>query len=56
MNATGSPAGASFYALGPEFEWLASAWEGFARDLAETSGTLRHIVSVAAADPVLAAE
>jgi hypothetical protein len=49
-------AGASFYALGPEFEWLASAWDGFARELAEISGTLRHIVETAAADPQLAAE
>ena len=55
-DAGGQPAGASFYALGPEFEWLASAWDGFARDLAEASGTLRHIVGVASADPVLAAE
>lgn len=50
------PAGASFYALGPEFDWLASAWDGFARDLAETGGTLRHIVAAAAADPQLVAE
>ncbi len=48
--------GASFYALGPEFEWLASAWDGFARDLAETSGTLRHIAEAVAADPRLVAE
>ena len=50
------PAGASFYALGPEFEWLASAWDSFARDLAETSGTLRHIACVASADRDFAAE
>jgi hypothetical protein len=52
----GPAAGASFYALGPEFDWLASAWDGFARDLADTGGTLRHVVAAAAADPRLAAE
>ena len=52
----GPAAGASFYALGAEFDWLASAWDGFARDLAETGGTLRHVVAAAAADPRLAAE
>jgi cell wall-associated NlpC family hydrolase len=52
---TGDPS-TSFYALGPEFEWLASAWDGFARDLAETGGTLRHITEATAADPAVAAE
>ena len=51
-----APEGASFYALGPEFEWLASAWDGFARELAEISSTLRHIVEAATADPRLAPE
>lgn len=51
-----APAGASFYALGPEFEWLASAWDGFAQELAQVSSTLRHIVEAATADPRLAAE
>lgn len=56
MSADTEASGASFYALGPEFEWLASAWDGFARELAEISSTLRHIVEAAAADPRLAAE
>ncbi|NUR32336.1 MAG: hypothetical protein HOV83_41900 [Catenulispora sp.] len=56
MNAEPSAAGASFYALGPEFEWLASAWEGFARELAEIGGMLRHVAEAAAADSQLAAE
>jgi hypothetical protein len=51
-----APAGASFYALGPEFEWLASAWDGFAQELAQVSSMLRHIVEAASADPQLAAE
>ena len=49
-------AGASFYALGPEFEWLASAWDGFARELTAAGGALRHVVEAAAADSQLAAE
>jgi hypothetical protein len=53
---SGNPGSTSFYALGPEFEWLASAWDGFARDLAETGGTLRHVAEATAADPALAAE
>jgi len=56
MKAEQPTTGASFYALGPEFEWLASAWDGFARELAEVSTTLRHIYEAAAADPQLAAE
>ncbi|MEY9859930.1 hypothetical protein ABH935_005564 [Catenulispora sp. GAS73] len=49
-------AGASFYALGPEFEWLAAAWDGFAHELGEVGSTLRHVVEAATADPQLAAE
>jgi hypothetical protein len=49
-------ASTSFYALGPEFEWLASAWDGFARDLTDTGGSLRQLCAVTAADPALAAE
>jgi len=49
-------AGASFYALGPEFEWLAAAWDGFAHELTDVSSTLRHVVQAATADPQLAAE
>ncbi|MBS2535564.1 hypothetical protein KGQ20_22645 [Catenulispora sp. NF23] len=56
MSTEKEAAGASFYALGPEFEWLASAWDGFARELAEVSTTLRHVVEAATADPQLAAE
>ncbi|WP_194896473.1 hypothetical protein [Catenulispora pinisilvae] len=56
MSIEKESAGASFYALGPEFEWLASAWDGFARELAEVSTTLRHVVEAATADPQLAAE
>jgi cell wall-associated NlpC family hydrolase len=55
-TAAGPADGASFYALGPEFDWLASAWDGFARDLAETGVALRHIAAATAADPHLAAE
>jgi cell wall-associated NlpC family hydrolase len=51
-----APAGASFYALGPEFEWLAAAWDGFAHELTDVSSTLRHVVEAATADPQLAAE
>ena len=51
-----APSGASFYALGPEFEWLAAAWEGFARELAAVGSTLRHVVAATTADPQLAAE
>ena len=46
----------SFYALGAEFEWLASAWDGFARDLAETGRSLEQLCAATAADPALAAE
>lgn len=56
MTAEPTAAGASFYALGPEFEWLASAWEGFARELAEIGGMLRHVAEAAASDSQLAAE
>jgi hypothetical protein len=59
MSATSpesASAGASFYALGPEFEWLAAAWDGFAHELGEVGSTLRHIVEAATADPHLAAE
>lgn len=56
MNTETTPTGASFYALGPEFEWMASAWDGFAHELAEVSKTLRQIVEAATADPQLAAE
>ncbi|GAA1950686.1 hypothetical protein [Catenulispora subtropica] len=56
MNAEPASPGISFYALGPEFEWLASAWDGFARELAEISGMLRHVAEAAASDPHLAAE
>lgn len=56
MSTETAPAGASFYALGPEFEWLASAWDSFAHELADVSSTLRHVVETAAADPQLAAE
>ncbi|NUR59942.1 MAG: hypothetical protein HOV87_14915 [Catenulispora sp.] len=52
--APGAPA--AFYALGPEFEWLASAWDGFARELAEIGNLLRHIAEAAADDPHLSAE
>ncbi|GAA2037202.1 hypothetical protein GCM10009839_43000 [Catenulispora yoronensis] len=48
--------GASFYVLGPEFEWLASAWEGFARELAEVGTLLRHVAEAAADDSYLAPE
>lgn len=56
MTTEAESAGASFYALGPEFEWLACAWDGFARELAEVSTTLRHVVEAATADPQLVAE
>ena len=56
MTTETPPTGASFYALGPEFEWLAAAWDGIARELAEVSSTLRRIVETATADPQLAAE
>ena len=56
MSTETASAGASFYALGPEFEWLASAWDGFARELADVSSTLRHVVEAATADPQLVAE
>jgi hypothetical protein len=56
MSAEAAPAGASFYALGPEFEWLAAAWDGFAHELADVSSTLRHVVEAATADPRLVAE
>ena len=55
-GASATPGGASFYALGPEFEWLASAWDGFARELAEIGELLRHIAEAAADDPHLRAE
>jgi hypothetical protein len=56
MTVEPTPGGASFYALGPEFEWLASAWDGFARELAEISGMLRHVAEAAASDAQLSAE
>jgi hypothetical protein len=55
-RAAGSATPASFYALGPEFEWLASAWDDFARELAEIGKLLRHIAEAAADDPHLCAE
>ena len=56
MSTETASAGASFYALGPEFEWLAAAWDGFAHELADVSSTLRHVVQAATADPQLVAE
>ncbi|WP_194917099.1 hypothetical protein [Catenulispora rubra] len=49
-------AGTSFYALGPEFEWLAAAWDGFAHELGEVGSTLRRVVEATTADPQLVAE
>lgn len=56
MSTETAPAGASFYALGPEFEWLAAAWDGFAHELADVSSTLRRVVQAATEDPQLMAE
>ncbi|MFL6112124.1 MAG: hypothetical protein ACJ786_12330 [Catenulispora sp.] len=56
MSAEPTTTGASFYALGPEFEWLASAWDSVGRELSEVSAALRHIAEAAAGDPQLAAE